>query len=303
MDPLKQVLLTHLAQNPGSLPKEVVDQLTESVDTTRQQLQKQLNVLKRIESKISKKQETAEAKHVSWTTWADSMKRMVLQEAERYEKDMDKLRTDIESLQQELRLEQEKLDSMNKGNGISVPEIPMDETEDEDGIAQIMGILNAKTPKQEGASEKTEAQKAFIEGQKQAMQQIQAMIRQQHFVNGGPGGSTEKVDPPKTDHMKSGSADYGWACKNPDAFAAHLQSLMQSGQIVTQAEGSNSTGRTPAGKRSAMDPFGGAPMQKSPKTAHPAEVTISSPVEETEEATEEAPDTGQPSNPDLQTLS
>ena len=108
---LKAILKTYMQQNPGKLPKELTELVKPKVVTgSRQAMQKQLNLVKKLDTKLQKKTDHLENKKASWITWKQTLKAFYAAEFERYEKDVKGLQEEIDKLQLERNAEQKKLD-------------------------------------------------------------------------------------------------------------------------------------------------------------------------------------------------
>ena len=111
-DALRLALLAQVVKDPKSIPDEI-KQLMVSELNPRQMMQKQLNVVKKLEAKLKKKSDFLGSKKSRWADWKANLKALVLQETERYEKETAEIQKEIESLQVELEAEQEKLKTGN----------------------------------------------------------------------------------------------------------------------------------------------------------------------------------------------
>ena len=111
-DQLRQALMSVMLTDPGRLPPEIVNYLeATTIPVTRQAMQKQLNLLRKLEVKLKKKQESITTRQTNWVAWRQSMKQIIQQESERYEQELKSLHEEVKSLEQEIQQEQEKLDT------------------------------------------------------------------------------------------------------------------------------------------------------------------------------------------------
>ena len=282
-DGLRQLLLKQISADPAGVP-DSIKQLVQGHLNPRQQLQKQLNSLRKTETKLKKKKEVLLTKTSSWENWKAGIRALVIQETDRFEEEVKEIQNEIESLTQEMLAEQERLNQLHQCD-VELPE----EMEQEEDLAAWLDALRPASESKVPAPEPTSVTPSIVGNSH--------LVRQEGTPLPAVATCAPAIDPPtvnpvdfQAQMLRQMNADPEWLSKHGAAFmqmmsVAQLPQPSLGDQRINLTNGVNSYKASPSGTKNPMQPFGrgarahpysppGIPKEAKPDHATPTTVEL-----------------------------
>ena len=253
-DPLISALMAHYQRDPQGMPEDIASCLRDRQQgNPRQMLQKQLNTLRKLETKIKRKEESLDLKKTNWGTWKQNMKALFLQEQERFEKDTKTIQEELVALRIEWEQEQARL----RDQSFRAPTpINVEETEEEMDLADLLEKTDAPNVEQPGSTTASPGH-IMAPGLSLALQKPPDAIVNFH-ANATAFALSQIPEDFQAQIQKRFAVDKAWVDQNPEAFFQLIASTQHQSQYGKMKK--DSPGSTP--KRGPMTAFG-APLNRS----------------------------------------